>query len=187
MSSAYYKSRIPETAKKVFEGIAIDVYHWPQKLYTGKVTAFEIAKRLDAVNVIAIKDGKIVMLRQEQPLREAYWSVPGGHIDRGEDSSRAAARELLEETGMTFKTLKLVEVKFIGNNRLEWYVYRYIASDFDSVVAATPGAGERIEVFELSLAEAQEKARDNIYAAPSIIMAASSLEDILALPEVPSF
>jgi 8-oxo-dGTP pyrophosphatase MutT (NUDIX family) len=96
----------------------------------------------------------------------------------------AAVRELLEETGMKFGSLKLVELQSIGNNRLEWYVYRYVATDFIEQVAPQPGSGERIEVFELPLSEAQEKARDNVYAAPSVILSANSVEDIRALSEI---
>lgn len=180
----YYRTRVPSVAEKVFSGITFDIYHWQQPLYDGSVTTFEIVKRHDAAAVIAIKDDKIIVLKQEQPLRSPYWSVPAGHIEPGEVPAEAAARELVEETGMTFKTLKLVEVQFIGDNRLEWYAYRYVAYDLLSQEAPHPDHGEKIEVYEMSLAEAQEKARGSVYASPSVLLRVNSIEELKALPEV---
>jgi len=182
--AAYYQSHIPEAAEKVFSGITFDMYHWPQVLYDGTTTTFEMIKRHDAASIVAIKGDKIVMLKQEQPLRPEYWSVPAGHIEPGEEPHAAAVRELAEETGMTFKTVKLVAVDFIGDNRMEWYVYRYVAYDLESEGELDPGPGEKIEVYEMALAEAQEKARGNVYASPSILLSVDSIENLKALPEV---
>lgn len=180
----YYTTRIPSHARRVFTGEAFDIYQWPQTLYDGSVATFEMAKRHDAASVVAIKGDKIIMLEQEQPLRPLYWSVAAGYIESGETPRDTAARELLEETGLTFKVLKLVEVQSIGDNRLEWYAYRYVAYDIESEVAPQPGPGEKIRVHEMTLEQAQEKAAGNIYASPSVLMKVHSLEELKALPEV---
>ena len=52
--------------------------------------------------VVALEDGRGRWLLQRRPvsgLLGGLWEFPGGKIRRGESSSRAAARELLEETG----------------------------------------------------------------------------------------
>ncbi|HEX4662419.1 MAG TPA: NUDIX domain-containing protein, partial [Candidatus Saccharimonadales bacterium] len=155
MKKEYYQTRIPPTAQRVFSGIIFDIYQWQQKVFDGSFATFEMAKKLDGVSVVAIKNGKIVMLHEEQPLRDPYWATPGGHMERTDRSPfEAIARELLEETGMTFKSVKLVIVEFIGNTKLEWYAYRFVASDFVSQVAPRPEAGERIVIHEMTFDEA---------------------------------
>lgn len=181
----YYKSRIPSHATKVFSGVIYDVYHWDQELYNGSTTTFEMVKQLDAVSVLAIRGDKIVTIYEEQPLREPYWAMPGGYMDRGEVSPQdAAVRELYEETGMNFATMKLVAVDFIGGTRQEGYIYRFVASDFINQTAPRPEAGERITVNEFDLDRVKEISKTSLYTPQEILQTVSSIDDILALPEI---
>ena len=43
------------------------------------------------------------------------WTVPGGHIEKGECPFVAMARELKEETGLDAKSMKLVKAGFEDN------------------------------------------------------------------------
>ena len=52
--------------------------------------------------VLLDSDGRSFLGNAEDPLdpyKPAWWEIPGGGIDRGEDSATAAARELAEEPG----------------------------------------------------------------------------------------
>lgn len=50
------------------------------------------------------------------------WTVPGGHLDRGECPYQGAARELKEEAGLDAKDLKLVKVGKISDMMV--YVFK---------------------------------------------------------------
>lgn len=135
---------IPETAARVFEGKIFDVYQWDQELFDGSHATFEMLKRPDTVNVIAIKDGKIVILEQEQPRLGVFYSVPGGrHDNPNETELEAVKRELLEEAGMTFSHWRLIHATQ-PFTKIEWFVYTFLATGFVSEVEPHLDGGERI-------------------------------------------
>ena len=60
------------------------------------------------VGVIAVvchRDRVILVQRGKQPSA-GMWGFPGGHLELGETALQAAARELLEETGVTARPLE---------------------------------------------------------------------------------
>ena len=137
---------IPENAERVFEGQIFDVYQWPQTLFDGSTATFEMLKRPDTVIIMAIKDGKLVFTRQKQPNSGWFYSLPGGRVDTGDSDELAAAkRELLEETGMSFKNWRLVRA-VQQHKKVDWVVYTFLATDFESQTVPKPDAGEQIEV-----------------------------------------
>jgi 8-oxo-dGTP pyrophosphatase MutT (NUDIX family) len=68
-------------------------------------TPSDVPARRDCARVLLVDaDDRILLLRSLQapgrPDLGARWLTPGGALDAGEASSQAAARELLEETGL---------------------------------------------------------------------------------------
>ncbi|MGA5166374.1 MULTISPECIES: NUDIX domain-containing protein [Streptomyces] len=51
-------------------------------------------------DVVCIRDGAVLLIERGWPPHKGQLALPGGHVDPGETSRAAAARELLEETGV---------------------------------------------------------------------------------------
>lgn len=136
---------IPPEAKRVFEGVIFDVYQWQQKMYNGTMATFERLKRPDTVLVIGIVDDKILIVEDEQPNRGETLKLPGGRVDPGDDSPLVAVqREVREETGYKFADWRLINV-VQPENKIEWFVHIYVASNMTYQGAAANDGGERIK------------------------------------------
>lgn len=137
--------KLPDNAKKVFEGVLFDVYQWEQEMYDGSTAIFERLDRPDATQCIAIMDGKIALVYDEQPTRPAGYTLPGGRVERGEEIDEAARRELLEETGFEAKQWELL-LTVSPAVKIDWTIYTYIARDCKKVADTKFDPGERIEL-----------------------------------------
>lgn len=137
--------QIPSNAKKVFDGIRFNVYHWEQEMYDGSSATFEMLERQGSVEVIATVGDKIIMLDQEQPGRSVYPSLPGGVIDPGEVHEDAVRRELMEETGHESDDWELA-YHFDGTSKLYFPEYIYIARNCRDGHEQMLDAGEKITV-----------------------------------------
>lgn len=175
---------VPENAVKVFGGIIYDVYHWQQILYDGSTKTFEMLKRPDTVKIIAIDGNDLVVLEQEQPNQGVFYDIPGGiHDHNEEDELTAAQRELLEETGMVFNKWKLVSVTQ-PHNKIEQFVYIFVATNLASTKAQSLDAGEKVTVKRVSLKEAKDLlAPPKGRYLPKEIEYANTIQDLFKLPE----
>jgi ADP-ribose pyrophosphatase len=179
---------VPKQAVCVFKGMIFDTYQWDQELYDGTFKTFEMLKRPDTLVIIAVKDDKIIILDEEQPNLNQFYDIPGGMHDYDvEDELTAAKRELVEETGMTFKTWKLLAV-VQHSKKIEQFLYTFLATDFEDQVPQKLDAGEKIKVMELSFDEAKKlllskKGRGNY----EVIRNAISLASLLTTPVFEDF
>nr|WP_291500243.1 NUDIX domain-containing protein [Actinomyces sp.] len=54
-----------------------------------------------AASAVIVNDlGQVLLVRRGREPQRGLWSVPGGHVERGETFQDAARREALEETGL---------------------------------------------------------------------------------------
>jgi ADP-ribose pyrophosphatase YjhB (NUDIX family) len=52
------------------------------------------------VSACVWREGRVLLVQRSQPPLRGVWSLPGGHVEPGETLAEAAAREVLEETGI---------------------------------------------------------------------------------------
>lgn len=176
---------VPQEAKLAFKGIIYDTYQWQQEMFDGTYETFEMLKRPDTIKILAVKDGRVVILEQEQPGHEAFYDLPGGRHDvENESELDAAKREMLEETGMTFKTWKLLDITQ-PHTKIEQFVYIFLATDFEGQAEQHLDAGEKIDVQYFDF-ETVKKLTDNPkarYLPKELLDKASTLEELVDLPE----
>ncbi|MFE3609355.1 NUDIX domain-containing protein [Streptomyces goshikiensis] len=68
--------------------------------------------RYTADVVVTTTDGYVLLIKRGWAPHKGAWALPGGHVDQGETSRAAAARELAEEASVyaTGEELELVGV-----------------------------------------------------------------------------
>lgn len=62
-----------------------------------------------AVGVAVFRDDALLLVRRVMEPGRGRWALPGGWVDVGQDPREAAAREALEEAGVTVDVGEIVE------------------------------------------------------------------------------
>ncbi len=63
-----------------------------------------------AAAVLLEQDGRVLLVRRVNEPFRGKWTLPAGFVDAGEDPARAAERECLEETGLTVRVTRVLDV-----------------------------------------------------------------------------
>lgn len=60
------------------------------------------------VKALVLKDGKFLVMHNSG-VEEDLWELPGGRMEFGETAEETLKREVLEETGLTVKPIRLLD------------------------------------------------------------------------------
>lgn len=157
MSSSFEEKTIK--SEQIFSGKIISLQVDDVELPNGKQSKRELIKHPGAVAVIAITDdGKIVMVEQyRKALERDVVEIPAGKLEKGEEPSLCAKRELEEETGYVCKSLDWLISFYTSPGFADELVHLYVARGLEKKEdAAPPDEDEFVTLVELTLEEALE-------------------------------
>lgn len=100
------------------------------------------------VGAIVIHDGKILLVKRGVDPGKGLWAIPGGTLRLGETLQACAAREILEETGVTIAVGECIYVfDLIERDDAGKIKFHFVVVDFAALyVAGKPkGADDAVE------------------------------------------
>jgi ADP-ribose pyrophosphatase len=112
----------------------------------GVRTAREVITHSGSVVVLPVlPDGRVLLIRQyRHAARQFLWELVAGRIDEGESPRKAAARELMEETGYRGKHFQIFLDFFPSPGFLEEKMFILLAEGLTAGIAQ-PEEDEKIE------------------------------------------
>ncbi|RAV22994.1 NUDIX hydrolase [Paenibacillus contaminans] len=79
------------------------------------------------VSVSIIRDGKLLMVKENKPAVRNKWNFPGGRIEQGEHIFEAARREAKEETGYDIELTGTTGIyNFISDTNNQVIMFHFI-------------------------------------------------------------
>lgn len=158
--------------EEIFSGKVIRLQLEDVELPNGKIGRREIVKHPGAVAIIAItEENKILMVEQyRKALERTIIEIPAGKLEKGEQPSNCARRELEEETGYECKSLELLVSFYTSPGFSDEIVHLYIASGLSKKEnSAALDEDEFINLEEVTLDEAIRYVKEQkIYDAKTI-------------------
>ena len=146
--------------KPIFQGRIISLQVDQVRLPDGRTAERELVKHPGAVAVLALLDGRMLVVRQfRKALERTLIEIPAGKLDAGEEPAAAAARELEEETGWKPKRLTPLCSFYTSPGFADEIIHLYFTNELERGDAGLD-EDEFLDVFSLSLDEAWDAIAD---------------------------
>jgi ADP-ribose pyrophosphatase YjhB (NUDIX family) len=84
--------------------------------------------------IVRAPDGQVLLLRHRLWAAGSQWGFPSGFARRGEDFTDTIVREVHEETGLSVRVGRLVELRSGFRYRVEVYYEAALAGGLDGLV-----------------------------------------------------
>ncbi len=132
--------------KRIYKGRIVGLREDTVELSAGRVAKREIVEHPGAVAVIAIVEGKLILIRQfRKPAEDVLLEIPAGLIHKGETAPAAARRELEEEAGYRAGSIREVISSFSSPGYSTEIIRYFLAKDLEKAEQKLEG-DEVIEV-----------------------------------------
>jgi 8-oxo-dGTP diphosphatase len=95
--------------------------------------------------IVRAQDGRVLLLRHRLWAPEGQWGFPSGFAQRGETFPETIVREVREETGLTVRVGRLLELRSGFRYRVEVYYEAALVGSADGLVL------DRREILEARL------------------------------------
>ncbi|CAM4503659.1 NUDIX hydrolase [Paenibacillus endophyticus] len=159
------------STEPIFEGKMITLQVDTVTLADGRTATREIVKHPGAAAVMALLDGKLLVVEQfRKPLEKFQIEIPAGKLDPGEDPLTAAARELEEETGYRSDDLKLLSAFYTSPGFADEKLYIYFTDKVEQGVQ-NPDDDEDLRVEAITMEQAEAYIHEGLISDAKTILA----------------
>jgi 8-oxo-dGTP pyrophosphatase MutT (NUDIX family) len=119
------------------------------------VDEYFVVELPDSACAVAItEEGEVLMVRQyRHPIEETLLEIPGGFIDENETPEQAMTRELKEETGHEFSSIKYVGKIAPNPGVLNNFTYFFLAQGGHKTGSQQLDKNEELQIEKISLKE----------------------------------
>ncbi len=119
------------SSEEIFDGVAVHLVKDEILLPNGNKGIREVVRHPGAVCVIPVTDeGEVIFVNQfRYAIGRVTIEVPAGKLEKGEDPTEAALRELSEETGITAGKIESLGAIYTSPAIIDEIIYMYIATD----------------------------------------------------------